>query len=297
MLEQLKQYLTYVSHNSSHWIFRCPFCGDSRDKSHGHLYVAKDKPVFRCVRCGTAGHYTYLFATVNATDIVIPESISSGSSSKRIHKKQDVSVRHYNYEDVLVNYINERLGIVDIPEELNIIPIEEYQRLVKNMADYSNFNYPLYNECVPVLSHKGHRIHVRVINNKNVRYYGYSLVKSPDCYIIGNSRSYSKYKTHNTVVFAEGSFDIMNQYIHRFVDTPNDAVYAASLTHNFDAAARIVRSVSFTYKPNLIVLADNDTKDEYYLNKMRYSSVKIYRNKNGKDFGEQSVEALLSYQK
>jgi len=297
MLEQLKQHMTYVSQNSSHWVFRCPFCGDSKDTSHGHLYVAKNKPVFRCVRCGTAGHYSYLFSTINASDIVIPERIAKGSNSKRIHAKRNIRIEHYNYEDVLRGYVRKRLGVDDIPEELNIIPISEYHRLVKSMPDYNSAFHPLYDACVPVLSHKMHRVHIRVIDNPNVRYYGYSLVRSPDCYIVRNPRVYSKYRMHNTVVFAEGYFDIMNQYMHRFVDTPDDAVYVASMTHNFDAAARIVRSVSFTYKPKLVVLADNDTSDSYYLHKMNYSSVEIYRNKFGKDFGEQTVEAVLSFKK
>ncbi len=52
-----------------HWIYRCPFCGDSRKRDdHGHLYVEIRKNVWHCHRCGERGNALTLYARLTGQD-------------------------------------------------------------------------------------------------------------------------------------------------------------------------------------------------------------------------------------
>lgn len=37
------------------WLARCPFCGDSSNEKHGHLYLRPDTGEYRCQKCGDGG--------------------------------------------------------------------------------------------------------------------------------------------------------------------------------------------------------------------------------------------------
>ena len=44
--------LTFIKDADQYYIYRCPFCGDSSNPSHGHLYINKRKPYAFCFKCG-----------------------------------------------------------------------------------------------------------------------------------------------------------------------------------------------------------------------------------------------------
>ena len=44
------------------YLGRCPFCGDSQNPEHGHLYLNIKKGVYYCVRCGEGGDAVGLYA-------------------------------------------------------------------------------------------------------------------------------------------------------------------------------------------------------------------------------------------
>ena len=47
---------------------RCPFCGDSENPEHGHLYLNISKSVYYCVRCGKGGNTVNLYAELKNLD-------------------------------------------------------------------------------------------------------------------------------------------------------------------------------------------------------------------------------------
>lgn len=49
-------------------IARCPFCGDSEDHRHGHLYLNLEKDSYRCVKCGEKGFATGMYAKLHGID-------------------------------------------------------------------------------------------------------------------------------------------------------------------------------------------------------------------------------------
>ncbi len=300
MLEELKTKLVYINKNNKHYVFRCPFCGDSKNPQHGHLHIAIDKPVFRCVRCGTGGHITYLLNELGLKDVELPESFKNTSIKLNSKNNYSVSIPEVNeYEDFIKDYIQKRVGISNISKELNILSFENYKTIFQKLFRTKNEgNLLFFDKGIPFLTHKRKKLILRVLENKRFRYYNYMIEDGRDTYIINNKRDMSSFRKHKTIVIAEGIFDIINQYVHRYVDTPDDAIYVAALNRSFSNAYILARSLSLCYYPNVIILADNDTEDDLYLKTIKYSSVKIYRNKLSKDFGEyDKVQALTSFEK
>jgi len=292
MKEELAKYITFVKESYSHYIFKCPFCGDSKKADHGHMYVSKTDPVYHCVRCGQGGHISSLISHLGANDIVVPLSLDSGKQSRKISGKTISFNIKKEYEDTILGYMQARLNLSYIPDELNMVSYADYLKIMQ----LTKHNF-LFDKGVPFLSSKSKKLILRVLDKPDYRYFVYSLDGSgdSDCYIIQNKRRMSSFRKHKTVVIAEGIFDIINQYMNRFIDTPDDAIYAASLTRTMMSASRVIRSLTLTYLPDVIVLADNDTPDEYYKNNVKHGSLQIWRNRLHKDFGEKEVEPYLSY--
>lgn len=294
MKQSLGKYITYISETNRHWVFKCPFCGDSPKKDHGHLYVSKTIPVFRCVKCGQGGHIKYLLDFVNAHDIILPEYIDNGFQTKHIYKKKNI-VKRSPLDDYIKEYVNNRfkdINIITDWDRLNILSLSDYKKILNNT------DYNIYNSVVPFLTSRGKKIIGRLIG-MDKRYYNYSLDEGYDCYSIQNERNYSSYFDHKTIVIGEGIFDILHTYFktNLFNDIPLDSVFVASHSKSMTLAYKYAKSIALTYTPNVIVLADNDTSNEYYIKEFRsgFQTLKIYRNRVGKDFGEQIIEPLLSY--
>ena len=71
LLDVLKKYLTFIRKTGNgEYIFRCPVCGDSVKKHHGHLYI-NEEGKFICFRCGFSGRN--IFYTLPKVVNVDPE--------------------------------------------------------------------------------------------------------------------------------------------------------------------------------------------------------------------------------
>lgn len=296
--EDLSKYLKFINESSTHLLYRCPFCGDSsKSLKKGHLYISKKSPVFRCVKCEKAGHLSYLISFLKA-DIVIPEFLDKGNITKRLANDVNLNINVDKLEDNVLSYLENRLGIFSdvYLKELNILTMSEYKKIIKNLNKDTDNNYPVL-EGVPFVTFKNRKIIHRVIDSKyHLRYFNYNLINEKDYYIIKNKRDYRNYIKHKTVVVGEGVFDVINCYIKNILDLPNDTIYVSSGSKEFSNAIKEARGIALTYNPNIIVLADNDVEDKFYLNRLKqYKNIKIYRNKMGKDFGERNVEPSLSY--
>lgn len=301
MIDQLSKYIRFTGETNTHWIFRCPFCGDSKKRpDHGHLGISKSAPIFRCVRCGEGGHLKMLLDFLEAKDVVIPENLDAGSKCKRVARKNKIPIFKIKpLETFTVEYIKNRLHWEDdIPKELNIISSANAHDLIRNSGNYNKDSIPLIERTINFLS-LGKRIIIARSLDKGAffRYWNYPLINGRDCYGIENARRMSEYRKHRTVVIGEGIFDVINQYLNRFVDTPDDAVYLAALNMAYSETFKTARGLSMTYKPNVVLLADQGVEDDFYMKKFqqKYNSIKIYRNNAGKDFGEFPVEPYLSY--
>jgi hypothetical protein len=290
ILDDLKDKLEYRSETSSHWVFRCPFCGDSKNISKGHLSVSKSSPVFRCVRCGEFGHISKLISISQAE----LNTFYTGHFSTNI-KSYSKPMLDVNYEDFIQDYLKDRLNIDDVPNNLNILSYNAYDQFVKQ--NKLKHQFP---KVVPFLTHNKNKIICRLVDSDSeLRYYNYQVTQEPDYYTIFNNYKFCEFRKHKTVVIAEGIFDVLNTYINKLLDIPIGAVYIAALSKSFGSAAKFIRDLTFCGYPNIIMLADNDTQDDTYwqVKDLSFSSLMIYRNNCGKDFGEKQVEPKLSLSK
>ena len=298
---EVRKKLVYITQNSTHYLFRCPFCGDSSNKAKGHLYISKDKPVYRCARCGESGHYSKLLSLLHIYNVILPKS-SFGSNSSSYSGGYSSFVK-YTITDEAEAYLNSRLGNIDIdPDEINIISSDEMKAIYTGSDKYKpNRRIPV--DSVNFLTYNKKKIICRIYGNEDLEYFGrydnIQLSEGSDVYIINNKRKYSEYMKHRTIVIGEGIFDVLNTYFN-IRCFPKDAVYVAALNAHIGKAYEIGSSVALSFNPQIVVLADNDKKDTDYLKcipfKLR-NNVSIYRNKLGKDFGEMQVEYEVTYGK
>ena len=296
---EVRKKLPYITQNSSHFIFRCPFCGDSSNKTKGHLYVSKDKPVYRCARCGESGHYSRLLNILNINNVVLPKT--AFGNSKTNYNQGYSSFVKYTISDDAEAYLNKRLGNVSIdPDEANIVSSDEMKVIYSGSQKY-NPKRRLPVDSINFLTYNKRKIVCRVYGESDLEYFGrydnIALADGSDVYVLNNKRNYSEYIKHKTIVIAEGIFDILNTYYNVKI-FPKDAVYTAALNAHIGKAYEIGSSVALSFYPKIVVLADNDKKDFDYLkcipNSMR-KNVSIYRNKLGKDFGEEKVQYEVTY--
>ena len=295
---EIRKHLKYISQNSSHYLFRCPFCGDSSNTSKGHLYISKDKPVYRCARCGESGHYSKLLNLFKINNVILPKS--SFGSNHTITSGYSSFVK-YTISDAAEEYLNERLGLIDIdPDEINIISTDEMKCIYSGSPKY-NPGRRLPVDSVNFLTYNKKKIVCRVYGEEDLQFFGrydnIVLSEGHDVYVLNNRRIYSEYIKHKTIVIGEGIFDILNTYYNVRI-FPKDSVYVAALNAHIGKAFEIGSAVALSFYPKIVVLADADKKDNDYLKCIPYSfrkNVSIYRNTIGKDFGEKNVKYTVSY--
>ncbi|MGH2331799.1 DUF3854 domain-containing protein [Thermoanaerobacter mathranii] len=71
--------------NTEEYLARCPFCGDSENPEHGHLYLSTAKDAYHCVRCGAGGYAVGLYAACNriSTKEAYKKLISQNNRSEK----------------------------------------------------------------------------------------------------------------------------------------------------------------------------------------------------------------------
>lgn len=291
LIDQLKEKLIYITETNKHWIFRCPFCGDSKDQKKGHLSVSKASPVFRCVRCGDGGHISKLIEISQLELSSFYQNLDKYVSTKT---KISITLTNFDYEEFILEYLGDRLSVDVIPNSLNILTYKDYKSIIRKHKLGRSFD-----KVVPFLTHNGNKLVCRVIGESEVRYYNYELNPDPDYYTIFNEYNFSDFRKHKTIVIAEGIFDIVNTFLNKPIEFPKGTVFIAALSKSFNSAFKFIRNLTLCSYPNIIMLADNDTENEHYIRdpQITYRTLKIYRNESGKDFGEKIVNPKLSLSK
>jgi hypothetical protein len=295
--DELSRYLTYIGEESNHWIFRCPVPGcESKNMEHGHLHIHKTEPVFRCVKCDYSGHISKLLNDINAHDIKIT-NISSiqNINKKKIKNKKKLQIELDNeFEQIIEEYMYDRLRLEKHElYNLNLLSVSTARQLLptgKYISDNS----------IPFLTNDNGRLIVRLLDNLQYRYMTYSLTNEfSDYYCIKNKKKFTNMYKYKTIVVAEGIFDVISQFKYRWVDSPDDAVYVAASTSYLRKAISYASNILLSYHPNIIILEDSDIppkkNGERYQDILNYTSLKIYRNEIGKDFGCLDVKPKLIF--
>jgi hypothetical protein len=190
-------------------VIHCPYCGDadrSNAGSHGHLYLAKDSPVFHCFRCDESGTLVRLLSETGFTDA---ETLSHLKRTTKFYyskdyydidnnKKTKIKDFKLKYNQRIIefektkpqdyqffsNYIHSRIGRVEFSDFL-LYPNEHWK---KPICEF----YNLDGECS-----------VKRYTTGDLRYF-----EKKSIYYFQNFDNAKK------IVLAEGPFDIINLYLY-----------------------------------------------------------------------------------
>lgn len=143
-------------------LIRCPFCGDSNDPHHAHLYIVFNtdnnyNPGFICHKCGEHGAVTGDFLTAlglsNPNTKAILESINKTSRKRaRNGYGDETELNVFDYKRPLIargrkiEYIEKRLGRSFTDDELNTCKVVEslHKFLLLNNIPKEHYRYPLW---------------------------------------------------------------------------------------------------------------------------------------------------------
>jgi uncharacterized C2H2 Zn-finger protein len=283
--------LCYLTTDKSETYIRCPYCGDSTNLNHAHLYINNQPPFkYFCQKCSVTGIVDNKF--LRDIDLYDPEVInyvvqSKNNYIKNLNKKYgnnfleifnknfDILPNQYNKKELeKIKYINNRLGININEESL----IEKY-KIILNVEDFFNNNKlqmnqfykknlsKLENNYVGFLLNDNNMICFRDITGKqNERYinkkiYSENILQSRKFYTIGNEINLSR-EVYNIYLADLQTLGILNCNISIFSD----------------------KDVS---KKKIIELLHGN-----YLTK--FNGVTLYYNNIGKDYGVTKSEIELS---
>jgi hypothetical protein len=169
-------------------------------------------------------------------------------------KKKYVLDRMFNTVDDINKIPNIIFDIKKFIEQNNIQLIEES----KNMLDLLNKSF------VGFLSNRGSLITCRNIDKENsFRYFNLHLGKDlffKDFYGILNIK---KYDSINTVIYAEGIFDILRIYFNENLNNYKNesCIYAATLGNKYNELILSTLDYCRISKANIVIFSDKDVKN------------------------------------
>lgn len=127
-LELLKEKIRLVRIDSNgEWVFKCPFCGDSENPYHAHLYVSEKSGLMNCFKCETKGSINRLLSYVY--DNKYKAHIEMDSNYKRSGCSITETSLGFNRTS-FEKYISDFENLVEVTDSFDIS---------SSISEYSNF--------------------------------------------------------------------------------------------------------------------------------------------------------------
>lgn len=268
---------------------RCPYCGDSKNPSHGHLSVKIDlsEPlspiVFRCFKCNTSGILTPqvledlgLTIDTKLTDNLRNFNRKSAKYNKLTDTKiEDFNIPTYEYNKTVaakLDYINGRLGTCitekdanDLRMVLDIIPflainnIDSLDMCSKKQIWFYEHNYTGF------LSYNRNVITLRAINDYADKRYVKVVLNpknmDPNSYYTIPSSIDLLYTNQINIHIAEGIFDILGIYYNLMNRNRDNNFYYAICGFGYTSILRNIIRVGLNTGLRVHIYADNDKTD------------------------------------
>lgn len=297
IIAELKNLPVCISNNDeTEWTVRCPYCGDSRTESHGHLGVLIDREndavpmVYRCLKCEASGLVDASFLN----DIGVTLYGSEANELKKANRKAARYNRFTNtyvpnadipiWEDTALNreklkYVSDRIGheftleeahdlrfILDWNHFMNLNKIEHFD----NMQDF--MIRALQNHYVGFLCSNNNVINGRLIHpgaeyKEGKQYRRYmkatinSRIKTPySFYAIPNKLDPMINQTLH-VHIAEGVFDILSIYYNIPHTESGQHIFFASCGFGPMTIIQYLVYNGLGYEIVLHLYCDNDKSD------------------------------------
>lgn len=311
-IDYLKENLgEHIKITSKNLIVPCPWCEYGKQKSHYHLYISLEAPIFHCFYggCEKGGILSKFLKKVQGYD-VLDKFVDKDKIKER---KQDFTIYEKKEEEVKVPslversfpyktfYLKKRLKfsnvslttikglIFDINRfiEMNDIAIDPSLFRVK---DYLHSNF------VGFLTEHSSLLMLRNIDHRSsFPFFKIKIQESPfvDYYQLPGWNRES-----NKIILSEGIFDIFSEHIFDNLGfKKNVRLYASVLSSKFSS---LIKSIVFheqVFQPEVIILSDNKVDVRYYKELKKYvghviDGLSVYFNKTGKDFNDTPVDPL-----
>lgn len=308
---------------------RCPFCGDSVNTNHSHLYINNQPPFkYFCQKCSTSGivdnkflkefnlYDPELTAYVNKAKVTYQRQLNRkyGNNFLEIFNKEfEVLPNQYTKKVELAKlfYIEKRLGITIDTDDL----IKKY-KIILNLEDFfANNNLKmnefyeknmkkLNNYYVGFLLNDNNMICFRDITGRqqeryiNKKIYSENLFQSRKFYMIGNEIDLAQPEFN--IYLTEGIFDIIGVYNHIYdCKQSNNDLFISCNGKSYNFVLKYLQSLGIL-NCNINIYSDKDVpraKVEELINGnylTKFNGANLYYNTIGKDYGVKKEEIKLS---
>ena len=301
-------------------VCRCPYCGDSKNLKHAHLYISvpiapDDLPMYHCKKCPAHG--------VLSSELLIQLGCYDGSviSSIESHNKDAMKSTKYRYikntdvfnliipdiklddsiDKLKMKYINARIGSTMGPEEMKSLKIITSLKDVikinnlKPSRDAEVIN-KLTSNFIGFLSYDNSFATMRMLYNDglfaslNKRYIIYDLVPkmndSKSYYVIPGFMNKNSTEPIN-IHISEGAFDILSIYYNLNKSNSVNSIYIANGGKSYYQALKFILTEFAPFNFNIHIYLDKDVSDNeinrLLINKISDLPCKVFAHRNMKD--------------
>lgn len=314
----LKDSKLYVKETEKNFIAECCFCGDHHNRAkRGHLYISKnpETPTCHCFYCNGGWSISKLLFEITGSrrdDLVKDDG--NYRRTRQVIKPKLSKLKHFQVPELEVskfpqksNYMKVRtfgkLDITTIPNlifdfnqflNLNSIDAANDLKLTKWETDLLQHNFIIF------LSKHHTLLYARNINKETKIPFRKIPIQKSDTDMLDYYEVDLGHPDNNTIILAEGNFDILGCYAQNSLKMNGRAnCYAAGCSFSYSALLKSVCYDRSLYNANVYVLSDNDKKEYHYRNFIKNAftakDIKIVYNRYGKDFGvkEQAVTKVF----
>lgn len=304
----------HIKTTAKNIICPCPFCEFGKDKSHYHMYISLEIPIFHCFKanCEQSGNLRKFLRKLEGHDI--SDAFIDKEKLKEVSRKREIFVDKEKEQSRLIlpqinkskfmlkdMYINQRLKfsrtststikglIYDVNEfiDMNKIPVDQ---TLFRLKDYLQANF------VGFLTENQSTVMFRNIDHSHtMKFFKLKIQQANflDYYKLPGNNKFSK-----KIVLAEGIFDIFTEHIFDTLNIKNDVkLYASALSSKF---ITLIQSIIFheqVFQPDIIILSDRGVTQKQYKMMKKYNKhivdrLTVYYNKAGKDFNDTPVSPV-----
>ena len=266
----------------THFICRCPFCGDSDNRHHAHLYISKRIPVFKCFKCNTQGH-------VRLIEELIKESCSYEYSSTIQYNLSnlDVMIALDEIESLIESYssyiTNDELMYFKERSQLKNISLKTIKKfsifpdsIARNyLYNIDKTKYRILEGCndskrLWTIKGLGSSISGRSLDtNSQIRYvigeyqeYLWNHYLTTDCYLVRSKliQNYNSLRHPKNLICCEGVYDCVSIYLNRkkFNISDLDSIFVAVQSSDYSRAIKFFKTLYSSYPKEVQVFADID---------------------------------------
>ena len=278
-------------------VVRCPYCGDSKDLKHAHLYIsvpqnADEISLYQCKRCPAKGIVSDEFLRrigCNDSNTLIEINKHNNDVTKKpkyatmknidIYPLKNTFISDNDWNKSKLDYINNRIGsnftfkdLLDLKIVLNLYDLINQNRL--QLTRYENICNALNTYFIGFISYDNAYCTMRRICNEGVvykgidkRYVNYNLLNkfdsSKDFYVIP-TRINVEDPTPVRIHIAEGAFDVLSIFYNLNKCNNYQNIYISASGKSYLQALNFILSETGIVNYEVHMYPDNDVTDREF---------------------------------